>query len=133
MNALVLDASAIVLATTAKSEKAKELRQRLVDSECHAPHHLDAEFGNVLRRQQLNGQLGEEAATTALRSARHLVDHRYPHVGPLTDAAWALRTAITFYDALYVALAASLDVPLLTGDARLSRAPKLPCEVEVVA
>ncbi|MER6989918.1 hypothetical protein ABT337_09360 [Saccharopolyspora hirsuta] len=39
---------------------------------------------------------------------------------------------MSFCDALHVALAASLDVPLLTADAELSRAPKLPCKVEVV-
>ncbi|KAA5830012.1 hypothetical protein F1721_23145 [Saccharopolyspora hirsuta] len=50
----------------------------------------------------------------------------------LADAARELRGAISFCDALHVALAASLDVPLLTADAELSRAPKLPCKVEVV-
>ena len=40
---------------------------------------------------------------------------------------------MTFYDALYVALAAALDVPLLTADARLARATGLPCQVELVA
>jgi predicted nucleic acid-binding protein len=61
------------------------------------------------------------------------VDQRYPHTGSLADAAWELRDNVTFYDALYVALAAALDVPLLTADARLARAPGLPCQVEVVA
>jgi predicted nucleic acid-binding protein len=40
---------------------------------------------------------------------------------------------MTFYDALYAALAARLDIPLLTSDERLSRAPGLPCRVEVFA
>ncbi len=37
------------------------------------------------------------------------------------------------YDALDVVLAATLDVPLLTADARLARAPGLPCQVELGA
>ncbi|MEV0083096.1 type II toxin-antitoxin system VapC family toxin [Saccharopolyspora sp. NPDC050642] len=132
MKEFVVDASTLVLATTVVSDEARQLRHQLLQSECHAPHHVDAEVGNVLRRQELGGQIEEEAATTALLAMKHLIDHRYPHVGPLSQAAWELRGAITFYDALYVALAAGLDVPLLTADARLSRAPKLPCKVEVV-
>jgi predicted nucleic acid-binding protein len=61
-----------------------------------------------------------------------LVAHRYPHVGPLGEFAWKLRHNLSFYDALYVALAARLGAPLLTADARLSRAPDLPCAVELV-
>jgi predicted nucleic acid-binding protein len=60
-----------------------------------------------------------------------LVAERYPH-GLLSRAAWRLRDNPTYYDALYVALAARLDVPLLTADARLARIPGLPCTVEVV-
>ncbi|PKW15290.1 hypothetical protein A8926_2983 [Saccharopolyspora spinosa] len=86
----------------------------------------------MLRRQELGGQIEAEAATTALLAMKDLVDHRYPHAGRLSQAAWELRGAVTFYAALYVALAAGLDVPLLTADARLSRARKLPCKVEVI-
>jgi predicted nucleic acid-binding protein len=59
------------------------------------------------------------------------VDARYAH-GPLAATAWYLRDDITLYDALYVTLAASLGVPLLTAAARLARAPGLPCVVEVI-
>jgi predicted nucleic acid-binding protein len=65
-------------------------------------------------------------------SAPGLIDHRYEHRGSLATGAWALRANLTFYDALYVALAASLNAVLITTDARLSRAPDLPCDVDVV-
>jgi predicted nucleic acid-binding protein len=133
VNDFVVDCSAVVLATTTKFKHARELRQRLMDSECHTPHHFDAEFGGVLRRHELSGQLDTETAVTALQVVQYLVNHRYPLVGSLGETAWTLRRAVTFYDALYVALAARLDVPLLTADARLSRSPSLPCKVEVVA
>ncbi len=50
----------------------------------------------------------------------------------LATAAWALGANLTFYDALYVALASSLGAVLVTTDARLSRVPDLPCELDVV-
>jgi predicted nucleic acid-binding protein len=52
--------------------------------------------------------------------------------GALAATAWALRSNVTFYDGLYVALAVALAVPLLTADERLSRAPSLGCAVELV-
>lgn len=51
--------------------------------------------------------------------------------GSLGLAAWAVRENLSFYDAPFVALAGALSVPLLTGDGRLSRAPALPCAVEL--
>ncbi len=133
MKAMVVDSSTVIIAIGEKSAAAEELSSRLVDLECHAPHLIDAEVGNVLRRRLLVGEISAETAETGVRLMESVVDERYPHAGPLAQAAWRLRGAITFYDALYVALAARLDIPLLTADARLSRAPSLPCKVEVVA
>ena len=56
---------------------------------------------------------------------------RYPSRA-LWPRAWELRTNLTAYDALYVALAEQLDAPLLTADARLARAPGLRCSIEIV-
>lgn len=69
---------------------------------------------------------------TALHAGHVLVEYRYPHAGPLAELAWNWRANVSFYDALYVALAVRLDVPLVTADARLSRAPDLGCRIEVV-
>jgi predicted nucleic acid-binding protein len=43
-----------------------------------------------------------------------------------------LRDNLSCYDALYVALATRLDLPLMTGDRRLSEAPALLCTVELI-
>jgi predicted nucleic acid-binding protein len=52
--------------------------------------------------------------------------------GPLAPTGWSLRHDFSYYDALYVALAARLRAPLLTADERLANAPGLPCEVELI-
>lgn len=132
MTDCVFDASALVLATSAKSQDAAALRARLATLRGHAPHLVDAEVGNVLRRHERAGLLTADEAAHAMRAAHVLVAHRYPHLGALGELAWTLRRNLSFYDALYVALAAKLDAPLITADARLSRAPNLPCAIELV-
>ncbi|MPY97653.1 MAG: PIN domain-containing protein [Actinophytocola sp.] len=129
---LVIDASALVKALVQRDDDAIDLGMRLRDADLHAPHLVDAELGDVLRRLVVADRLHAETATTALLSMDSLIDERYPHAGPLTRGAWGLRDRVRFYDALYVALAARLDLPLVTADTRLSRAHDLPCEVQVV-
>lgn len=60
------------------------------------------------------------------------VEHRYEQTGAIAKLAWQLRHTITFYDGLYVALAAVLGLPLLTADIKLSKAPGLSCAVELI-
>jgi predicted nucleic acid-binding protein len=128
----VVDAATAIGALVGKDAAGIAARKRIAEATCHAPHLLDAEVGNVLRRAELAGRIGEGTARTALVALPDLIDHRYPHTGRLATLAWELRHTITFYDGLYVALATVLDVPLLTGDVRLGKAPGLSCAVEVL-
>ncbi|NUT94553.1 MAG: PIN domain-containing protein [Saccharothrix sp.] len=132
-NEYVVDASAAVEALTSRTVVGEVLRTRLTESTCHAPHLLDAEVGDVLRRGVLRGLLTAQTARTELAVLEDLIDHRYQHAGLLGRSAWGLRDTVRFYDALYVALATALDVPLLTTDVKLSKAPGLTCAVELVA
>lgn len=132
MTDYVIDASALVLALADKGDDARDLRSRLPRIRTHAPHLIDAEVGNVLRRQERAGHLSAEEAETAVGLTSAVVDHRYPHGGPLARRAWTLRHNLSFYDALYVALAEYLAIPLLTADERLGRASELPCRTELV-
>lgn len=127
---LVVDASALAVALLDRSPDGHALRRRLVSETCHAPHLIDAEIGNVLRRHVLRGELAASDAETLLSAADPIIDHRHDASGGLSQTAWALRENLSFYDALYVALAAALDVPLVTGDERLRRTPGLPCATE---
>jgi predicted nucleic acid-binding protein len=128
----VLDASALAHALIGKTASAAELRIALRSIGCHAPHLIDAELGSVLRKRTRAGDITPTQAVTALRAARAVIDYRYPHTGALADLAWSWRDNLSFYDALYVALAVRLDVPLVTGDERLSKAPGLPCLIELI-
>jgi predicted nucleic acid-binding protein len=69
-------------------------------------------------------------ALQALATANRLGLRRHPSRS-LWPRAWELRTNLSAYDALTVALAEQLDVLLLTADARLARAPGLRCVVEL--
>lgn len=84
-----------------------------------APAHLDAEVLSALARLQRAGQLArpnERIEALAAFGAR-----RWP-IRPLLVPAWSMLAQIAARDALYVALAASLDATLVTTDARLRRA-----------
>jgi predicted nucleic acid-binding protein len=125
---VVLDAS---VAARALMPGDAGLLERLQGMRCHAPHLVDAELGSVLRRAVAAGVMQPDTAHAGLYVVDRLVQFRYPH-GILATAAWLLRHNLSYYDALYVALAARLGYPLLTADARLARAPGLPCQVELI-
>lgn len=133
MTDYVVDASVMAEALAGKTQADIDLRARLTAATCHAPHLIDAEVGTVLRREVRLGEIQEATARNALRALGRIVEHRYVHVGQLSYDAWELRHNLTFYDGLYVALAAMLDVPLLTADARLTKAPGLTCRFELVS
>lgn len=86
-----------------------------------APYLIDAEVGQVLRRYFLNNDLDDRSLHDAAQLYSSFQLMRYEHL-PLMSRSLQLRKNITFYDALYVALAEALDVILLTRDERLRTA-----------
>ena len=69
-------------------------------------------------------------AALALQDVQHLPYELWPFPA-IGSQVWGLRGSLTAYDASYVALAALLDVPLVTLDARLARAAERSCRVRV--
>jgi predicted nucleic acid-binding protein len=100
------------------------------DEGLHVPHLFEVEVMNVLRRYALNGSLSTERARLALKRLFDMRITRYPHTA-LLSRIWELKDNITAYDAAYVALAETLDAPLLTTDRRLAQAPGIRAEVEL--
>jgi predicted nucleic acid-binding protein len=130
---IVVDASALLelLMNTAVGER---VAARISDPEValHAPHLIDLEVVQVLRRFVRDGDLGRTEAEIMLGALRGLDLERHGHE-PLLDRIWSLRSNMTAYDASYVALAEALGARLLTCDARLARAPGSRIEVDLLA
>jgi len=124
---VVIDASVLVDALLV----AGPARIRLASDNLQAPELIDAELLSVLRRLVLADNLQEGHALQALATANRLGLRRH-QMRSLWPRAWELRTNLSAYDALYVALAEQLDAPLLTADARIARAPGLLCSVQVL-
>lgn len=127
---IVVDCAAAVDALTTAPET-DELRAYLAVEELHAPSLLDFEIVSVLRGLTLSRQLSPTSAQDALTDLDDLPIERWPPADPLRRRAFQLRNNVSAYDAAYVALAESLDCPLLTRDARLARSGGHQARIEV--
>jgi predicted nucleic acid-binding protein len=119
---IVLDASAAIELLLRSSNG--ELVEALIedpDETLHAPHLLDVEVTQVLRRLCRDGTVSAKRAALALDRYAELRIARYDH-SPLLARVWSLRDSLTAYDASYVALAERLAARLVTFDERLAKA-----------
>lgn len=127
---IVVDTSAVIGLMAGRPE-APGLAERIRgDGDLHAPHLLDVEFQHALRRLVVSGAISDDRAADARADFADLTIIRYPHVS-LADRMWRMRHNVTAYDAAFLALAEALDAPLVTCDARLSRASSHTASVEV--
>ena len=118
----MVDASAI-LETLLRTPAAAAVEERLFDAgdTLHAPHLIDVEVAQVLRRYAAIKQIEPGRCRDALSDLSDFPLHRYPH-DFLLPRVWELRHNLTAYDAVYVALAEALDARLLTCDRRIAAA-----------
>lgn len=129
---IVVDASALVdVLLQAPGTEALERRLYEQGQTLHAPHLLDIEVAHALRRHAANGTMDGERGLAALSDFSDFPLRRYPHTVFL-PRIWELRNNLTAYDAAYVALAETLDAPLLTRDRRLAAAAGHYARVELV-
>jgi predicted nucleic acid-binding protein len=96
----------------------------------HAPHRLDVDVMNVIRRHAASGLISPQQALESLEDLADLRVIRYSHV-ELTPAIWALRHNFSPYDATYVALADLLGAKFLTLDGKLANAMRAHTSVDL--
>ncbi|MDE0168806.1 MAG: type II toxin-antitoxin system VapC family toxin [bacterium] len=124
---IVVDASAAVLALLDKGDA----RRHLSTNRLSAPHLVDAEVLQTMRKLVLRGTLSDDHAEQSVERWRRLEVQRFALVG-FAPRIWALRHDISAYDACYVSLAEALECPLLTADARIAAAPGPVCPIIVL-
>jgi predicted nucleic acid-binding protein len=130
---IVVDASA-ALELLLRTKRAARIEARLLapGETLHAPHLLDVEVAQVVRRYWRSGEIDADRGRQALSDLLDLPIARYPH-DVLLRRVWELRQNVTAYDAAYLALAEALGARLLTCDARLAAAPGHRARVELIA
>jgi predicted nucleic acid-binding protein len=129
---IVVDASALLeflLQTPLGIRVEARLFRR--DDEFHAPHLVDVEVVQGLRRLVRTGEVSSGRAAEAIADLNELDLHRHAHLD-LLGRAWKLRDNISAYDAMYVALAEAINAPVVTCDGPLAKAPGHRARIEVI-
>ncbi len=125
----VVDASVLVAALVDAGQAGQWAEVALAEGPLAGPELALVEASNILRRLELAGEISRLEATSAHRDLL-LALELFPFA-PFAERVWALRANLTSYDAWYVALAETLDCPLMTLDRRLSRASGPRCDIIV--
>ncbi|HSR68072.1 MAG TPA: type II toxin-antitoxin system VapC family toxin [Acidobacteriota bacterium] len=128
---IVLDASVLIELLLA-TRRGRQVADRITstDISLHAPHLVDLEVAQTIRRCAFNDTITAQRGRLALEHLRQLDLERHPHELYL-PRIWELRHNLTAYDAAYVSLAEVLGATLLTGDIRLASAPGVQVKVEM--
>ena len=129
---IVIDASA-VLEVLLRTDAAARVERRIFagGESLHAPHLIDVEVAQVLRRYVARLEMSAERGREAISDMTDFPIRRYPH-DVLLPRIWELRHNMTAYDAAYVALAEAIGAPLLTRDESLAASPGHEARVELV-
>lgn len=119
---IVLDASAAI-DWLLQTDVGKQIDNRIYASaeSLHAPHLLDIEVAQVLRRLVREGAVSAPRADQAIQDLLDLRVTRYPHFVFLPHI-WRLRDNFSAYDAAYVALTEKLRATLITRNSRVASA-----------
>ena len=119
---IVVDASIIVhlIADAAVDPNLVEIVRRA--EKLVAPHLIDLEVLNALRKKRQQNKISKERLELAFDDFNSIPIDRLS-TNHLNSRIWELCNNLTPYDASYVALAESLDISLLSRDAKMAGAP----------
>lgn len=120
---IVVDASAF-LEVLLRTPAASIVEERIFaqGETLHAPHLVDLEIAQVLRRYVRTEEIDAARGEEALHDFADFPITRYSH-HPFLIRIWTFRGNATAYDAAYLALAEVLAAPLLTRDRHLASVP----------
>jgi predicted nucleic acid-binding protein len=124
---VVVDASALV-DLLLNNDLGRAVRQRIAGHVLNAPAHIDIEVLSALGRLHRADDLDADTVETKLHQLAAAPIQRHA-VHALLVGTWARRHQLRLVDAVYVELAISRELPLVTTDRRLRATPS----VEVVA
>ena len=124
---IVADSSVLIESLLGSSDA----RSLLASEQIQVVSHTDIEVASSLRRRVQLGWLTPDDGWLLLDTYRWMAVTRHSSFA-MFDRIWELRDNVSAYDAAYVALAEIIECPLVTADARLSRAPGIRCAVTVV-
>lgn len=129
---IVLDAS-VVVEMLLGTEAGQRIAPRVLTTEesRHAPHLLDAEVAQAVRRYWLSGEIDEQRGREMLEDLAALPVDRHAHT-VLLPRIWELRNTVSAYDAVYLALSEVLQATLLTRDSGLAAAARSLSSVELL-
>ncbi len=130
MSGYVLDASVAVTALTEPGSPAADLLS-VDDADFQVPSIFDAEVLSALRGLVRGRKFNNAAAADLIVDLMVLPVDRW-HMSPLLPRMWELRDKLTSYDAAYVALAELTGAVLVTGDERISAAPRTRCDIQII-
>ncbi len=97
----------------------------------HIPHLCLSEVSQALRSLARGGVISPDQGAEAIALLQEFGAVRHG-ADPFLARVWDLRQALTAYDALYVALAETLDADLVTCDAKIARASGHAARVVVI-
>jgi predicted nucleic acid-binding protein len=121
MAEVVVDASAMV-DLLLDNELGGAVRRRLAGHALHAPAHLDAEVLSALGRLHRAGDLEAEDVESRLQTLVAAPIERH-NVSDLLIGSWSRRHQLRLVDALYIQLAISRKIALVTTDRRMHAVP----------